>query len=79
MLTFLFTKYVIRSVVQNGAVMKKIFQPCEAHIPYILQFMIDFNLQGMNYIHLKSALARRVPGKNLKFFKLFNDTIRLIQ
>lgn len=44
--------------------MNKIFQPCEAHIPYILQFMIDFNLQGMNYIHLKSALARRAPGNH---------------
>jgi len=49
----------------NGAIMNKVFQPCEAHIPYVLQFMIDFNLQGMNYIRLKSALARRLPGKQI--------------
>ena len=40
-------------------------QPSEAHIPYVLQFLIDFNLQGMNYIHLKSAVCRRKPGGNL--------------
>lgn len=36
-------------------------QPSEAHIPYVLQFLIDFNIQGMNYIHLKSAVCRKKP------------------
>lgn len=44
--------------------MRKILQPYEAHIPFILQFLIDFNLQGMNFVHLKSAKSRRTPGKN---------------
>lgn len=43
--------------------LKKILQPCEAHIPFILQFLMDFNLQGMNFIHLKKVFARRNPGK----------------
>ncbi|XP_059350922.1 DNA polymerase zeta catalytic subunit-like isoform X2 [Daphnia carinata] len=52
----------------NGAVLKKILQPCEAHIPFILQFLMDFNLQGMNFIHLKKAFARRNPGDNVDNF-----------
>lgn len=28
------------------------FQPHEAHVPYILRFFIDFNLCGMGYIHV---------------------------
>lgn len=55
-------------IVQNGAVLKKILQPCEAHIPFILQFLMDFNLQGMNFVHLRKALARRKPGISLDNF-----------
>lgn len=33
-------------------------QPFEAHIPYVLQFMIDYNLHGMNFLHAKRCVYR---------------------
>ena len=35
------------------------FQTFESHVPYNLQFLMDFNLFGMNLIHLKSIKFRR--------------------
>ncbi|XP_050435853.1 DNA polymerase zeta catalytic subunit isoform X2 [Adelges cooleyi] len=45
-------------LLQNGAVCNTIFQPHEAHIPFHLQFMIDFNIHGMNYIRLSNISYR---------------------
>uniref|UniRef100_A0A2H8TGZ7 DNA polymerase n=1 Tax=Melanaphis sacchari TaxID=742174 RepID=A0A2H8TGZ7_9HEMI len=45
-------------LLQNGAICNTIFQPYEAHIPYHLQFMIDYNLHGMNYIKLSAVKYR---------------------
>ena len=42
----------------SGAVMGKAFQPHYSHVPYTLQFMMDYNLQGMSLIHLKMAKFR---------------------
>eukprot|EP00096_Caligus_rogercresseyi_P013569 TRINITY_DN6200_c0_g1_i2.p1 TRINITY_DN6200_c0_g1~~TRINITY_DN6200_c0_g1_i2.p1 ORF type:complete len:295 (-),score=89.41 TRINITY_DN6200_c0_g1_i2:77-961(-) len=33
-------------------------EPYESHIPFTLQFMMDYNLQGMNLLHLSHALFR---------------------
>ena len=38
--------------------MGKAFQPHYSHVPYTLQFMMDYNLQGMSLIHLKMAKFR---------------------
>ncbi|TRY76839.1 hypothetical protein TCAL_14741 [Tigriopus californicus] len=46
-------------LLQNGAVMGLKIQPHESHVPYTLQFMMDYNLQGMNFIHLAHAKFRR--------------------
>ncbi len=35
---------------QQGMVMGRRFQPYEAHLQYLLQFMIDYNLYGCSYI-----------------------------
>lgn len=43
---------------QNGAILNQTLQPYEAHIPYILQFMIDYNLYGMNLINLNNIKYR---------------------
>ncbi|XP_072748534.1 DNA polymerase zeta catalytic subunit [Anoplolepis gracilipes] len=45
-------------LLQNGAVLNQTLQPYEAHIPYILQFMIDYNLYGMNLINLNDIKYR---------------------
>ncbi|KAF2839045.1 hypothetical protein M501DRAFT_1057352 [Patellaria atrata CBS 101060] len=34
----------------QGAIMKRVFQPYEAHLQYILQWMSDYNLYGCAYI-----------------------------
>lgn len=39
--------------------MDTIFQPHDAHINYELQFMIDFNLHGMNNINLSEVKYRQ--------------------
>ncbi len=46
-------------LLQGGAVMNKSFQPHEAHIPFLLQFFIDYNLYGMNMISLGAAKFRK--------------------
>ncbi len=33
-------------------------QPHESHVPFELQFMMDYNVQGMNLIHLRHAMFR---------------------
>jgi DNA polymerase zeta len=48
-------------VFQSGAILNRIYQPHEAHVPYILQFMIDYNLYGMNLINLENVKFRRDP------------------
>ncbi|XP_017786334.1 PREDICTED: DNA polymerase zeta catalytic subunit [Nicrophorus vespilloides] len=40
------------SLLENSSIMGRCFQPHEAHIPYHQQFMIDYNLHGMNMIKL---------------------------
>ena len=42
----------------GGAVMNQVLQPHESHVPAGLQFMMDYNLQGMNFIHLRHVLFR---------------------
>ena len=41
-----------------GAVMGRKFQPHESHVPYLLQFKIDFNLHGMGYMTSSTARFR---------------------
>ncbi|XP_072532805.1 DNA polymerase zeta catalytic subunit isoform X2 [Salminus brasiliensis] len=46
-------------LLQGGAVMNKCFQPHEAHIPFLLQLFIDYNLYGMNLISLSAVRFRK--------------------
>ncbi|XP_034191284.2 DNA polymerase zeta catalytic subunit [Osmia lignaria lignaria] len=46
-------------LLQNGTILNQSFQPHEAHIPFILQFMIDYNLYGMSLINLKYVKFRQ--------------------
>nr|XP_036219196.1 DNA polymerase zeta catalytic subunit [Bactrocera oleae] len=40
------------NLLQSGAIMNTNFHPYESHVPYILQFMIDYNLYGMSFVHI---------------------------
>uniref|UniRef100_A0A7N0V413 DNA polymerase zeta catalytic subunit n=3 Tax=Kalanchoe fedtschenkoi TaxID=63787 RepID=A0A7N0V413_KALFE len=42
----------------GGAVFDKCLQPHEAHIPFILQFLVDYNLYGMGHVHLSKMKFR---------------------
>ncbi|KAF9185070.1 DNA polymerase zeta [Haplosporangium sp. Z 11] len=48
----------IVDLMRSGAVMGTQFQPFEAHVPFRLQFFIDFNLYGMGWLELEDALLR---------------------
>ncbi|KAK5650145.1 hypothetical protein RI129_001174 [Pyrocoelia pectoralis] len=49
------------NLLQNGNVFGKVYQLHEAHVPFILQFMIDYNLHGMNFISLSQVRYRSNP------------------
>ncbi|XP_060609160.2 DNA polymerase zeta catalytic subunit [Anolis sagrei] len=51
-------------LLQGGAIMNKIYQPHEAHIPYLLQLFIDYNLYGMNLINLAAVKFRKAKKKD---------------
>ncbi|XP_037953294.1 DNA polymerase zeta catalytic subunit [Teleopsis dalmanni] len=46
------------NLLQNGGIMGKIFHPHESHVPYILQFMIDYNLYGMSFLHVPLDIVK---------------------
>ncbi|KAM3421207.1 DNA polymerase [Cercospora zeina] len=45
-------------LLQQGAILRQHFQPHEAHLQYLLQWMCDFNLYGCAYIELAKAKFR---------------------
>ncbi|KXT16901.1 hypothetical protein AC579_4724 [Pseudocercospora musae] len=45
-------------LLQQGAILKHVFQPYEAHLQYLLQWMCDFNLYGCAYIETKKPKFR---------------------
>ncbi|XP_055088091.1 DNA polymerase zeta catalytic subunit isoform X2 [Periophthalmus magnuspinnatus] len=58
---YLYNPQMVKRVcelLQSGAVMNKIYQPHEGHIPYLLQLFIDYNLYGMNLINLGAVKFR---------------------
>uniref|UniRef100_A0A1I8QAE6 DNA polymerase zeta catalytic subunit n=1 Tax=Stomoxys calcitrans TaxID=35570 RepID=A0A1I8QAE6_STOCA len=71
------------NLLQNGAIMNKNFHPHEAHVPYVLQFMIDYNLYGMSFIHVpleivkfrRSDANELVPFKNLKQTQILDNNV----
>ncbi|KAH6956461.1 hypothetical protein DER45DRAFT_505722 [Fusarium avenaceum] len=45
----------LADLLQQGVIMKHKFQPYEAHLQYLLQFMTDFNLYGCDYLESSST------------------------
>uniref|UniRef100_A0A6N2LZS6 Uncharacterized protein n=1 Tax=Salix viminalis TaxID=40686 RepID=A0A6N2LZS6_SALVM len=46
------------NLLRSGAVFDKSLQPHESHIPFILQFLVDYNLNGMGHLHLSKVKFR---------------------
>lgn len=47
------------TLTRKGAVMGCLFQQHEAHVPYLLHFLIDYNLHGMNFIDVSDLRFRQ--------------------
>ncbi|XP_073996284.1 DNA polymerase zeta catalytic subunit isoform X2 [Rhodnius prolixus] len=47
------------NILQEGQVLGQSFQPHEAHIPYVLQFFIDYNLYGMSHLNIEKFTLRK--------------------
>ncbi|KAI0405599.1 DNA polymerase family B [Xylaria palmicola] len=48
----------LAELLRQGAIMKQLLQPYEAHLQYLLQFMIDYNLYGCAYIDARRTFFR---------------------
>ncbi|KAF5019271.1 hypothetical protein F66182_8724 [Fusarium sp. NRRL 66182] len=48
----------LADLLQQGVIMEYKFQPYEAHLQYLLQFMTDFNLYGCDYLEASSTKFR---------------------
>ncbi|XP_072974935.1 DNA polymerase zeta catalytic subunit isoform X1 [Typha angustifolia] len=42
----------------GGAILNRMLQPYESHIPYLLHFLVDYNLYGMSHIHVSNMKFR---------------------
>ncbi|KAL8722242.1 MAG: hypothetical protein Q9225_001229 [Loekoesia sp. 1 TL-2023] len=49
----------LSDLLRQGAVMKKILQPYESHMQYLLQWMCDYNLYGCAYIDCNEVRFRQ--------------------
>ncbi|KAI0130079.1 DNA polymerase family B [Xylariales sp. AK1849] len=56
----------LAELLQQGVIMKRRFQPFEAHLQYLLQFMTDYNLYGCEYIASRKACFRAPVPKHDK-------------
>ncbi|ORY95936.1 hypothetical protein BCR43DRAFT_316967 [Syncephalastrum racemosum] len=54
-------------VLQKGAVQGIPYQPYEAHLPFELQFMMDYNLYGMNWIDIHPNTGDAPAPFSLRF------------
>ena len=48
----------LADLLQQGVIMGRKFQPYEAHLQYLLQFMTDYNLFGCDYLDAEKARFR---------------------
>ena len=60
-------------MLQGGAVMDRLLQPHESHTNYVLQFMMDYNLQGMNTVREGCIKFMKKPKQALEPYSSIPD------
>lgn len=64
----------------GGAVFDRSLQPHESHIPYLLQFLVDYNLFGMGLLHLMRIRFRHpIPDTFAPKICIDNDQGRQVR
>ncbi|CAH1173828.1 unnamed protein product [Phaedon cochleariae] len=53
----------VTSLLRNESTLGKLYQPHEAHLSFVLQFMIDYNLHGMSNMVLSKIRFREDPNR----------------
>ncbi|KAM7220031.1 hypothetical protein V8F06_004545 [Rhypophila decipiens] len=48
----------LADLLHKGVIMSRVFQPYEAHLQYLLQFMTDYNLYGCGYVDVANVFFR---------------------
>ena len=61
----------LADLLANGAVMGRRMQPFEAHLPYSLQFLMDHNLYGMDWVDFR-RVAFRLPCLGIYLRSVFD-------
>lgn len=68
----------LAAVLRGGSVLNAVYMPFEAHIPFLMQFALDFNLHGMDFIELAHPRFRApVPSRNEPICTPCTSTIQL--
>ncbi|KAF6205856.1 hypothetical protein GE061_020030 [Apolygus lucorum] len=69
---YLYRPFLVKkcaALLQSGAICGRRFQPHEAHIPFVQQFFIDYNLYGMSPINLTKYASRQSNSQSSCFPK----------
>ncbi|KAF9605350.1 hypothetical protein IFM89_016485 [Coptis chinensis] len=48
----------VATLLLDGAILGRSYQPHESHIPYLLQFLVEYNLYGMGHLHVSKVKFR---------------------
>ena len=55
----------IAQIVRSGVINDCVYEPFECHIPFLLHFLKDHNLYGMNFVYFKTPCFRQPVPSNL--------------
>ncbi|XP_055546251.1 DNA polymerase zeta catalytic subunit [Wyeomyia smithii] len=70
---YLYNPHFIRkatNLLMNGVILSRVFQTYESHIPFILQFFIDYNLYGMSLLRVPTEAIRERTGSEQGLSKM---------
>lgn len=51
---------VLSSLLVTGQILQEVYQPYETHLDYMLQFMVDNNLFGMDFLYTNTIIVYKI-------------------